>query len=85
MAALKYGVSAAFNLGYKDNYTAVPFSGTAVNIPSFWRLDARLGYRPHDWVELFVAGKNLLDPRHAEFADSLEVPRTYYGGLSVSF
>jgi len=85
-AALPRGFSISANLGYKDAYAVgTPTSGFQ-DVPAYWRLDARLGWRPDPRVELFVAGQNLAQPYHSgEFQNSGAVPRTYQGGLTVSF
>jgi len=84
----KNGLSASLNLGYKDAYL-IRSSAGLVDMPvaAYWRLDARLAYRL-PWfsdAEIYVAGQNLASPRHEEFTDGLSIPRTYQGGLRVSF
>lgn len=37
-----------------------------VNIPHYLRVDARVGWKPHDHWELSLTGRNLFDPGHAE-------------------
>jgi iron complex outermembrane receptor protein len=51
-------------LYYVDN---LPNQG----IPSYFRLDVRLGWRPRDNVELVLGAQNLLEPRHIEFTSSI--------------
>ena len=46
-----------------DPYSAAPIT---VNIPPYWRLDARLGFRINPHWQLSIAGQNLLQPRHLE-------------------
>ena len=78
------GFSLGLNAGYQDGHTL--YSRTVdrtLDIPAYWRLDAKLAYRPGaDW-ELFLACQNLARARHVEFADGLVVPRTYQAGVSV--
>lgn len=85
--ALGGGFSASVNAGYKDGYTTSPANRSiTLSIPAYWRLDARLAYRPVEAWEIFISGQNLLLPRHKEFpnVDSIyEVPRTFAGGISV--
>lgn len=54
-----------------------------LNIPSYTRLDLRLGWRPRKDLEFSLVGQNLLDDRHLEFSsDDLvasEIPRSVYG------
>lgn len=82
------GFSAGMHAGYKSGYTTAPANRSLIeSFPAYWRLDARLAYRPIRSVEVALAGQNLLSPRHREYIDfdGLEVPRTYYGEVSVRF
>lgn len=85
-AELPRGVSISANLGYKDAYAVgTPTSGFQ-DVPAYWRLDARLGWRPVPRLELFLAGQNLTQAYHSEeFQNGGAIPRTYQGGLTVSF
>lgn len=62
-----------------------------LNIPDYIALDARLGWKPADNMEISLVGKNLLSPRHEEitsaiiFGDSLAVERSCYLKFSVNF
>jgi iron complex outermembrane recepter protein len=53
-------------------------------IPSYWALDARLGWQPTAALQLALVGQNLLDTQHAEFRDegdasyATQVRRGYY-------
>lgn len=51
----------------------------------YWRVDARLAYNPVKDLEIFVAGRNLASPNHREFPYFLEIPKSYYAGLSVIY
>ncbi len=42
-------------------------------VPSYTRLDTRLGWRVGESLEFSVAGQNLLTPRHIEFGDGIQV------------
>jgi iron complex outermembrane receptor protein len=42
-------------------------------VPSYTRLDSRVGWRPGESLEFSVAGQNLLTPAHIESADGLQV------------
>lgn len=64
----------------------------AFNVDSYAALDLRLGWKPIRNVELAVVGRNLLDGRHPEFADSLvsaqrlvEIQRSVYGQISLRY
>jgi len=58
-------------------------------IPSYTRLDTRLGWRLGEFVELSVVGQNLLRARHAEFFDSTvhgtEIERSVFGKVTWRF
>ena len=60
-----------------------------LNIPSYTKIDARIGWRPNDNVEVSIAGHNLTDPGHIEFETSelysTEVPRIVYGKISFKY
>lgn len=63
----------------------------ALEIPSYWELDLRTGWRLAGGVELDIVGQNLLHPRHPEFSslylDSAPsaVERGVYGKLLWRF
>jgi len=42
------------------------------NIPSYSRLDLRLGWKPTKKVELSLVGQNLLDETHPELSEGIE-------------
>lgn len=60
------------------------------NISDFFRVDARLGWKPTENIELSVVGQNLFDSEHQEFGQSFfiipsRVQRSFYGSLSLRF
>jgi iron complex outermembrane receptor protein len=61
------------------------------SIPGYTRLDARLGWRLRDSIDLSLGLQNLLDPRHPEFGETYlgETPtqreRGIYGKLTWRF
>jgi iron complex outermembrane receptor protein len=62
----------------------------AFAIPSHWRADVRLGWRPLHGIELSVAGQDLLSSRHPEylfevFGRTLEVSRGVTGNVRWTF
>ncbi len=61
----------------------------AVNIPSFFRYDLGLTWRPKDNIEVAVWGQNLLDNSHPEYTDSQgaygEIERGVYGKVTITF
>jgi outer membrane receptor protein involved in Fe transport len=86
MLRIAAGFSATVNAGYKSRYAISNSRQSEIlNAPSYWRVDARLAYNPMKDVELFVAGKNLVSPHHREFPDFLEIPKTYYAGISAAY
>jgi iron complex outermembrane recepter protein len=59
-------------------------------IPSYARVDARLGWRPTERLETSIGVQNLLDPRHFEFGSgdfvtATQVGRNAYGKLTWRF
>lgn len=63
----------------------------SLNIPSYYSLDAHLGWRPMSLIEFSIGGQNLLDNQHLEFIPDFintaptEVKRTVYGSLTFKF
>jgi iron complex outermembrane recepter protein len=56
-------------------------------IPSYWRFDARVGWRIGDDVEIEIVGQNLCDDAHREFSGvtdvtATEIQRAVYGRLT---
>ncbi len=61
------------------------------DVDNYLRLDARLGWKINDQVELSLVGQNLIDNQHQEFVDnssqnvSTEMQRGVYARLSLRF
>jgi len=54
-----------------------PLAGAAgYYVPSYTRVDSRLGWRVGESLEFSVVGQNLASPRHLEFADALGINQT---------
>lgn len=86
MFRLAAGFSAIVQAGYKSTYAITDSTQSEIlKAPPYWRVDARLVYSPFRDLEIFVAGRNLASPNHREFPDFLEIPKTYYAGLSVVY
>jgi iron complex outermembrane receptor protein len=56
-------------------------------VPSYWRFDARAGWRITDELQLEVVGQNLFDDAHREFSGvtdvtATEIQRAVYGRLT---
>ncbi|MEZ0261845.1 MAG: TonB-dependent receptor plug domain-containing protein, partial [Alphaproteobacteria bacterium] len=70
-------------------YHTSPLRGFAVD--DYWRLDARLGWKPNDSLEFDLVGQNLLGPaRHREFTPPTEgnattIGRSVYGRATWRF
>ncbi len=64
---------------------------SAIQIPSYFTLDARLGWRPTKQLELSLVGQNLLDPHRPEFREKIvsfvptEIQRGIYGKATWRF
>jgi len=58
-------------------------------VASYWELDARLSWRPIEFLELSVVGQNLLNDEHLEFIPSSPLPRkierNIYGKITCRF
>jgi iron complex outermembrane receptor protein len=48
----------------------------AAGVPAYTRVDARLGWRTGEHLDLSVVGQNLLSPRHAEFPGEIGLNNT---------
>jgi iron complex outermembrane receptor protein len=63
------------------------------NISDYTRLDARLGWKPMEKLELSLVGQNLQDPEHSEFLSgtannffkATQVQRSVFGKLTLQF
>ncbi len=62
------------------------------HVPSYSTMDLRAAWKPTDWLELYVVGRNLLDNSQPEFGNDIfagtqatEVQRSVYGGLSFRY
>lgn len=62
-----------------------------VEIPAYWALDMRIGWRPKPNLELSLVGKNLTSPSNCEFLEpyaliqSTEIQRSVFGTVTWSF
>jgi iron complex outermembrane receptor protein len=63
----------------------------ALNIPSYYALDAHVGWRPVPLVQFSITGQNLLDNQHLEFIPDFIntaptiVKRAIYASVTVNF
>lgn len=55
------------NLSFTSALRFAQQTGVSVTVPSYTRLDLRLGWRPSSTVEVNLIGRNLLEKRHAEY------------------
>ncbi len=64
-------------------------NNSARNVPSFHRLDLRLGWKPIKELELSLVGQNIADETHFELNELLEratqTERSYYFKATVNF
>lgn len=70
--------------------TGLRYVGRIANqsVPSYFELDARLGWKATRNLELSISGQNLLHGHHAEFgapATRQEIERTIYGKVTWKF
>ncbi|MFH1679270.1 MAG: TonB-dependent receptor [Candidatus Eisenbacteria bacterium] len=61
-----------------------------LDIDGYFTLDARIGWKPNETVELFLVGTNLAEPEHVEFSPQLRgglftVERAVYGGVKFRY
>jgi iron complex outermembrane receptor protein len=82
---LPQGLQFDTHLYYVDNLPAL-------DIPAYFRLDARFGWHITDDLELSLVGQNLLDSHHLEFSNEMgapdgngEIERSYYVKLTYRF
>lgn len=57
-------------------------------VPAYTAVDARLGWRPTDRLQLSLTGQNIFDARHIEFGNQLtasEIERAFRVGVTWSF
>ncbi len=61
------------------------------DLPAYYRLDVRLGWRPLQALEISLKVENLLDDKHPEFEETIfytrpgQVPRSVYGEITWKF
>ncbi|MBL0319269.1 MAG: TonB-dependent receptor [Alphaproteobacteria bacterium] len=75
---------------YVGSIKATDNNGVLVDIPSYFRLDTRLGWRFSPNLSFDLVGQNLLDSRHPEFSGALfsvseQVERSAYGKVTFKF
>jgi iron complex outermembrane receptor protein len=83
----EFQVRSELNLPHRFEFdVATYYAGKLVGpqIPSYTRVDTRLGWHPRDFLELSAGAQNLLTPRHFEFGSgdlvqATQVGRSVYG------
>lgn len=75
---------------YVDGVPGTVPTAQPKNVEQYVRLDLRLGYRPTDWAEIALVGRNLTDRRHYESSDftlgqSTQVPRSGLVKVTLDF
>jgi len=74
-AQLRSTMNLAHHLEWDTSAYCVGALGTGP-VPSYIRLDTRLGWRVGEFVEFSIAGQNMLAPRRTEFMDALQIHPT---------
>jgi iron complex outermembrane recepter protein len=88
-----FQVRSLFNVSKNIDWdTTLQYVSNLTNgsIPSYTRLDTRLGWRLGKRTELSIVGQNLLRPLHFEFPDSFglehtQVERSVFGKITLRF
>jgi iron complex outermembrane receptor protein len=88
-----FQIRSKLNLPHKLEFDdAVYYTGRlpGPQVPRYARVDARLGWRPTQHLEISIGVQNLLDPRHFEFGsgdfvNATQVGRNAYGKLTWRF
>jgi len=76
---------------FVDHLPSLNFAGAVGAVPSYYSLDAHLGWRPVTSLELSIGGQNLLDNWHLEFLPDFVktsptvVKRSIFGSITVKF
>ena len=64
-------------------------SGARGNVPGYFELNARIGWRPRQNLEFSIVGQNLLHDHHPEFgfpnANRRKIERSVYGKVTWEF
>lgn len=89
----EFQVRSELNLPHKLEFDAAAYYVGRLNgpqVPSYTRVDARLGWRPSESLEISVGVQNLLTPRHFEFGSgdlvsATQVGRNAYGRFTWRF
>lgn len=90
----QFQIHSNLDLPRRLEFNTAPYSVGRLDVrggPGYSRLDARLGWRLSESIELSVSGENLLDTHHLEFAaaaqsvESTKVKRSVYGKLTRRF
>jgi len=76
----QFQVRSTLNLPHRLEWDATAFYVSALGVgpvPSYTRVDTRVGWRAGESVEFSVGAQNLLAPRHLEFLDAVQVTPSY--------
>lgn len=85
--SLPHDVELDAAIHYVDSLSVISVPGY---IPSYWRGDLRLGWKPIDQLELSLVGQNLFDHRHYEFQGTnptaqVPIPRSVHAKATWRF
>lgn len=76
----QFQLRSQWNLPYKSEFDASLYHVGKLldqSIPSYTRVDVRLGWHPRSSVDIDLIGQNLLAPRHLEFINNSGIVPTY--------
>ncbi len=87
--SLRSYLNLPYNLGFDTSLYYVDHLSTN-DIPSYLRLDARLGWQPTESLDMSVGMKNILDKEHIEFGSTetlstSEIERSVYFKITWQF
>ncbi|HEY8242567.1 MAG TPA: TonB-dependent receptor [Casimicrobiaceae bacterium] len=85
--AVQWQVRSTLDLAYNQEVDiAVRHVGALPEptVRSYTALDARWAWRPRSGLEVSVVGRNLADPRHVEWGNRGEIPRSFFANVRWS-
>ncbi len=87
-----FNVRSYLNLPYKLEFDTIfnyVSENSTLKIPSYSRVDLRLGWKPTKNIELSLVGQNILDDSHLELSELLEeateTERSFYCKATIKF
>lgn len=80
-----YGVAHYVDLRYFQIASQPALPKGSLTAPAYLTVDARLGYRLTPRIELSIAGSNIFNDVHREYADTDYIERRVLGGVTIEF